>query len=53
MGDGGDGIDGGGISKRHCVINQTALVGENLARFSLLSCEIEIIGLFPAPPVPR
>lgn len=53
VGDGGDGVDGSGISGRHSVINQTALLGENLARSSSLSHEIEIKGLFPAPPVPR
>lgn len=51
--DGGDGVDGGGISGRCSVINWTALLGENLARSSFLSHEIEIRGLFPTPPIPR
>jgi len=45
-GDGGDGEDGGGISRRHSKINQTVILGENLARSSSLSREIEIRGLF-------
>lgn len=53
VGDVGDGIDEGGISGRCSIINRTALLGENLARSSSLSRDIEIRGLFPAPSIPR
>ena len=46
-------MEGGGISGMHCLINQTALLGENTASSSSLSCEIEIKGLFSNPSVPR
>ena len=53
VGDGGDGVDGGGINGNHYVMNQTTLLGENLVRSSLLSRKIEIRGLFPALLIPR
>jgi len=36
----GGGVDGGGISGKHSLINWTALPGKNLVRSSLLSHEI-------------
>lgn len=53
VGEAGGGVDGGGISGKHSLINQTALPGENLARSSSLSHEIEIKGLFSTSPILR
>jgi len=46
VGEVGGRVDEGGISGKHSLINQTTLPGENQARSSSLSCEIEIKGLF-------
>jgi len=52
VGEAGGGMVGVGISEKHSLINQTALRGEDLVSSSLLSHEVEIKGLFFAPPVP-
>lgn len=50
-GDGGGGMERGGISGKHSLINRTAFPGENLASSSSLSKEIEAKGLFSTPPI--
>lgn len=51
-GDVGGGMDEGGISGKHSLINQTMLPGENLLSSFSLSREIEAKGLFSTPPIP-
>lgn len=53
VGEVGDGVDGGGTNGMHCFINRTALLGENTASSSSLSCKIEIRELFSNPSIPR
>ena len=53
VGEVGDGVDGGGISRMRCLINQTMLLEENPAISSLLSREMEIMRLFSNPSVPQ
>jgi len=43
VGEAGGGMDGGGINGKCSLINQTSLLGENLASSSSLSREIEDI----------